>query len=251
MSAPRGQGSGAAPRPSPPDAAGGRLKPPKRRASAKRPRTALRGDTRRAQAQPSPAALDHISEPLRALAVPIGSLRADDRNVRLHDERNLAAIAASLQRFGQQAPVVYRLRAGRKCVLKGNGILAAARSLGWKHVAAVRSGLPATEARAFAIADNRSGDLSHFDEALLAAQLAELAESDVDIEAMGFTTDELQELLADGQDPAPAPQTPTGKKPGVVPAYFHVVVECGNEREQRRLFKRLTGEGLKCRLLIS
>jgi len=197
------------------------------------------------------AALGHISEPLRALAVPIGSLRADDRNVRLHDERNLAAIAASLQRFGQQAPVVYRLRAGRKCVLKGNGILAAARSLGWKHVAAVRSGLPATEARAFAIADNRSGDLSHFDEALLAAQLAELAESDVDIEAMGFTTDELQELLADGQDPAPAPQTPTGKKPGVVPAYFHVVVECGNEREQRRLFKRLTGEGLKCRLLIS
>ena len=39
--------------------------------------------------------LAHIAEPLRHLAVPIGSLVADAANARRHDEKNLAAIKAS------------------------------------------------------------------------------------------------------------------------------------------------------------
>jgi len=146
-----------------------------------------------------------ISETLRPLAMTLGRLHADDRNVRVHDERNLAAIAASLRRFGQQAPAVFAVRGRRRVVIKGNGLLAAARSLGWTHLAAVESGLAAEEATAFAIADNRTSDLSSFDAELLAAQLQELEEAEFDIEAAGFTDEELQGLLDDLEGGGEAP----------------------------------------------
>lgn len=43
-----------------------------------------------------PDDLSHIEEPLRPLAVPIGTLREDPDNVRAHDPRNVDAIKASL-----------------------------------------------------------------------------------------------------------------------------------------------------------
>jgi len=139
--------------------------------------------------------LEHISRPLRRFAVAISSLTADPDNVRLHPERNIEAIAASLKRFGQQAPVVFMRRKGRRVVIKGSGLLEAARSLGWKRLAAVGSGLAGSQAAAFAIADNRTSDLSEFDAALLAAQLQELRSASVPLEELGFTEDELEELL--------------------------------------------------------
>lgn len=54
----------------------------------------------------------------------IDTLSADPANVRLHDERSIRAIKASLQRFGQQKPVVID-EAG--VVIAGNGMLEAAR----------------------------------------------------------------------------------------------------------------------------
>ena len=141
--------------------------------------------------------LRRISPSLARLAVPIRSLRADDANVRQHPERNIEAIKASLAAFGQQAPVIYVVRGGRRVVIKGNGVLAAARALGWKRLAAAPSRLAGRDAAAFAIADNRTSDLSGFDEDLLAAQLQELEQAGQDICAAGFTQEEFRELLRD------------------------------------------------------
>jgi len=149
-----------------------------------------------------------IPAALAGLAVPIGQLHPDPENVRLHPERNIEAIMASLSKFGQQAPAVYVLRKGnarelpRKIIIKGNGVLAAATALGWTHLAAVRSGLQGREAQAFAIADNRTTDLSEFDEELLAVQLRELEEADYDLASIGYTDAEFQELFKDATSEA-------------------------------------------------
>jgi len=149
--------------------------------------------------------LAHISAGLRSLAIEIGELEADDGNARLHGERNMDAIRASLERFGQQAPVIYVTRpiAGRRrrVVIKGNGILAAAKAMGWKHIAAAASTLGGDDAKAYAIADNRTTDLSEFDAELLAAQLQELEEAEYDILAAGFTDEELQDLIDSVDEP--------------------------------------------------
>jgi len=145
--------------------------------------------------------------------VPIGSVHADPANVRKHDDRNTSAIAASLARFGQQRPLVIDARG---VVRAGNGTLEAARSLGWTEIAVVRTGLGGSEATAYAIADNRTSDLSSFDDTGLAEILRSLqSEEDPAVfEATGFTAEELDGLLGRlGEDAIGADRADDGIDP--------------------------------------
>ncbi len=88
--------------------------------------------------------------------------------------------------------------------------------------------------------------------------LASLAESDGDVLAdllAEVETDNeairnlLDEMLAAPE--LPPDGTPFGEPPPEVdvPEAYQVVVDCEDEAEQRAVYERLTGEGLKCRLL--
>ena len=149
------------------------------------------------------SSIPNISPALQSFAVPIGDLVPDRQNVNTHPQRNMEVITESLRKFGQQAPVVYVLKKTKKTVIKGNGLLAAAKGLGWKEIAAVKSDLDGNDATAFAIVDNRSAKLSEFDDALLAAQLQELEEMEFDISCAGFSDEELQELVESVEDDRP------------------------------------------------
>jgi hypothetical protein len=123
--------------------------------------------------------------------IPISTLMSDPANLRKHDARNIAAIKASLVEFGQVTPIVVD---GKGIVRKGNGTLAAARELGWQTIQAVRTTLEGTRATAYAIADNRTTDLSSFSEVELAETLRALQSEDFGIEAAGFNEKELDAL---------------------------------------------------------
>ena len=126
--------------------------------------------------------------------VPVDSLTFDPANVRKHPEANLAAIKASLTRFGQQKPIVVDAKG---VVVAGNGTLAAAKAMGWRTVKAVRTNLAGAEATAFAIADNRTAELAEWDEAALHQQLAAIAIDDEELlAATGFDEKELAKLAA-------------------------------------------------------
>jgi hypothetical protein len=129
--------------------------------------------------------LDHIVEPLRGLALPVTSLALDADNVRKHDQRSIDAIAASLAAFHQRRPIIVQ-RDGM-VVRAGNGLVRAAIQLGWTHVAALVLDDDEAQARAYAIADNRTGDLSAFDPEALAAMLDSLMLDDIDVGALGFS----------------------------------------------------------------
>jgi hypothetical protein len=125
--------------------------------------------------------------------VEIEKLRPDPENARVHPERNLAAIKESLSRFGQQRPIV-ALRDGT--VIAGNGTLQCATALGWKKILVQYTDLTADEARAFAIADNRAGDLAAWDDERLRSQLDEICRMDVSLlNAAGYEEAELRALL--------------------------------------------------------
>lgn len=124
-----------------------------------------------------------MNDSLRSLARDITTLKKDTGNVRMHGETSVHAIMSSLQHFGQQKPVV-ALKSGK--VIAGNGTLEAARRLGWKQIAAVLfDDDDERAAKAYAIADNRTAELSDWDEDLLAEQLREMKEG-VDFEPMHF-----------------------------------------------------------------
>ncbi len=130
---------------------------------------------------------------MKVETLPVADLHEDPSNVRLHPERNMAAIRASLARFGQQRPILVDAKG---VVRAGNGTLAAARELGWETINVVRTPLEGSEATAYAIADNRTAEIAEWDDAALAATLRSLQSEDFDLAAMGYDDAEVDALCA-------------------------------------------------------
>lgn len=147
----------------------------------------------------------------------VAELAQDPANARRHNEKNLAAIKASLLRFGQQKPIVVD---SGGVVRAGNGTLAAAQALGWTEIDCVISDLKGAEATAYAIADNRTAELAEWDEAALTATLQSLEHEDATLlEAAGFDDKALNALVAANspevtEDEVPEPPAIPITKPG-------------------------------------
>jgi len=160
--------------------------------------------------------LDHIAEGLRPLAIEINTLTPDPDNTVTHDAKSVQAIQRSLDRFGQDQPLVVQKEG--LIVRKGNGRLQAARELGWTHIAAVVVAEDNLAAVARSIADNRSGEFKTWDYSKLIELMSELKEGGADTEAVGFNNDQLDELIQKFGDepdliPSGAPAVPSGDSP--------------------------------------
>jgi DNA modification methylase len=126
--------------------------------------------------------LSHIAANLRPLAIRCDSLVLDPANSRVHPSKNLEAIKGSLRSFGQVKPLV--VREGSLIVVCGNGTLAAARALGWQWIAANVLPLTDMQATSLSIADNRTSDLSDWDEEVLNGLLRSIDVEDPQLAAM-------------------------------------------------------------------
>lgn len=152
--------------------------------------------------------------------VALDSLQLDPANARAHGERNMEAIAASLQRFGQAEPLIVNSRT--RIVIGGNGRLAAMRKLGWSECDVVELDMTSLDATALGIALNRTGELAEWDDEALGRLLEQLREEE-SLVGVGFDDGELDELLAglqegldleqDLDDPGPGdpPETPVAR----------------------------------------
>lgn len=138
---------------------------------------------------------------MRTIRVKIEKLRLDDANVLSHQDRDIDAIARSLEAFGQQKPIVV---SADNWVAAGNGTVLAARSLGWTEVNAVRSQLSADRLKAYSVADNQTGRLAAWDHGNLADRLEEIRQHDEElIASVGLPESDLRKLLKDWQGDLP------------------------------------------------
>jgi ParB-like chromosome segregation protein Spo0J len=160
------------------------------------------------------------AEQLRPLLVPLSSVTQHPDNPRQGDA---GTIAASLSRFGQMKPIVVQRSTG--WIVAGNHTWQGATMAGelervldtgpgedWTHVAAVFVDLDDLEAKAYAIADNRTSDLGTYDDDRLARILSELAEAD-SLVGVGYDRDDVDERLASLSPMIPtdlAPPNPAG-----------------------------------------
>jgi len=136
-----------------------------------------------------------ISEPLQPLAVDITMLTTLEKNPRRGEVK---AIMRSLERFGQRKPIV-ALPNGT--VIAGNHTLMAARELGWDEIAVTFSDDDPQTAKAFALADNRTGDLGTYDEEILAELLVEVSDDPELLLATGYTEADLREMVGEVEVP--------------------------------------------------
>lgn len=159
-------------------------------------RPSRRGARLDAGPAPSPATADfnqpalRIALPLQPLAVPLSSVKLHPSNPRIGD---VAAITASLSRFGQQKPIVVQASTGY--VVAGNHLVRAAQLLGWTEIAANVVDLDDAKATAYMLADNRTSDLGVYNDGLLAAILAEAAAAD-NLAATGYDADDVATIVA-------------------------------------------------------
>ena len=122
------------------------------------------------------------------------------RNARTHSADQVAQIAASIAEFGFTNPI---LIGEDEVIIAGHGRLQAARSLGLTEVPViVLDHLSDAQRRALVIADNRIAEHAGWDEQLLAAEIAALRDEAFDLEVIGFSEDELHDLLDGLDDPA-------------------------------------------------
>lgn len=117
------------------------------------------------------------------------------RNARTHSPEQVAQLAASIAEFGFVNPVLVDGEAG---VIAGHGRLAAAKELGLDEVpVVVLDHLTPAQRKAYVIADNKLALNAGWDMSLLQAELGDLADLDFDLSLVGFSDDELKDLLSD------------------------------------------------------
>jgi len=127
------------------------------------------------------------------------------RNARTHSPEQISKLAGSIREFGFLNPVVI---SGDSGILAGHGRVLAAQKLGLDEVPCImETHLTESQRRAYILADNRLALDAGWDEQMLAIELQELADMDVDLNLLGFDDDELAALRGLGGDEPDAEAT--------------------------------------------
>ena len=121
-----------------------------------------------------------------------------DKNPRFNDGA-VDQDAESIKQFGFATPIVARKEDKR--IISGHTRLKAAKSLGLTEVPVRLLDVTEQQADALALADNRLGEIAAWDDGLLAEILEDLKDNEFDIDTLGFSQQELDQLIGEWEDP--------------------------------------------------
>ena len=129
---------------------------------------------------------------------PLHEIFPYEKNARKIPQRAVDKVAASLQEFGWQQPIVVDKHG---VIIVGHVRRLAALQLGWTEAPVhVADKLTPAQIRAYRLMDNRSHEEATWDLDLLAPELADLRAVDFDLGLTGFNVHELDTLLRDPMD---------------------------------------------------
>jgi len=184
----------------------------------------------------------------------INSLLSDHKNARRRTDRSAELIKESLQRYGAARSIVID---EDNRILAGNGTIEGAKAAGIKNVRIIetdgteviaikRSGLSEDEKVGLALADNRTADLSEWDQAMLHSLSQEHDLSP------WFEQEDLNELLAvtelppeEGKtdpDDVPEPQADPTTKPGDLWILGNHRLLCGDSTNIQHVERLMDGQ---------
>lgn len=124
---------------------------------------------------------------------PIDRPKPYENNPRINDEA-VEKVAASLKAYGFRQPIVVDQDG---VIVVGHTRLKAAKSLGMDKVPVHVADLTPEHARAYRIADNRTGEDAEWDASLLSDEIDALLADGYDTDLLGFDDDDLDEMMAE------------------------------------------------------
>ena len=184
----------------------------------------------------------HIRDRIRELRrVKAASLRPHPRNWRKHPQGQQDALRGVLAEIGYAGALLAReLPDGSLELIDGH---LRAETTPDSEVPVLVVDLDDDEAAKLLALHDPLAAMAQADETLLADLLSQVETENEAVQAV------LDGMLTRPEE-AVADEPPDRLPPEVaIPEAFQVVVECRDEAEQKSLFERFTGEGLKCRLL--
>lgn len=172
-----------------------------------------------------------------AVYVDVDALHPWEDNPR--NNQPVAGVAKSIRLYGFGAPIVARKENGE--IIAGHTRWKAAKSIGLKQVPVRYMDVDEATAHKMALADNRWGEEASWNEDARQKLLEEATVRDLD--AMGFSAEDVLRSRADADDDEPDAVDDTEEK-------WLVLVVAASEEEQKELLARFEAEGLRTRALV-
>lgn len=148
-----------------------------------------------------------MNNELKIEYIPVGSLRPYDKNARKHKDADVKTIMSSIQEFGFDDPI--GVWGPENLIVEGHGRLLAAKKLGMETVPVIRlDHLTDEQRRAYALAHNKTAEMSEWDFDILGGELDDIF--NIDMEKFGFDLDGKNEVKEDDFNPKP-PEDPKSK----------------------------------------
>ncbi len=118
--------------------------------------------------------------------LPVGSLKPYEKNARKHQDADVQTIVASIKEFGFDDPI--GVWGEDNLIVEGHGRLMAAKKLGMETVPVIHlDHLTDEQRRAYALAHNKTAEMSEWDFDLLSGELDGIF--DIDMSELGFDLD--------------------------------------------------------------
>ncbi|MCG7947363.1 MAG: site-specific DNA-methyltransferase [Candidatus Thiodiazotropha taylori] len=169
------------------------------------------------------------------------------KNARTHDDTQVSQIAGSIAEFGFVNPI---LVGDDNVIIAGHGRLMAAQQLGLDTVPViVLHHLTEAQRRALVIADNKIAENAGWNDELLKLELEELGDLGFDLDLIGFSDEELDELLGNDEqsgetdeDEIPEVEDEPVSRHGDVWVLGDHRLLCGDSTSKQDLEKLMSGE---------
>lgn len=122
--------------------------------------------------------------------LPVDSLKPYSKNARKHSEKDIQAICNSIEEFQFLDPI--GIWSDKNIIVEGHGRLLAAKRLGMDSVPCIRlDHLTDEQRKAYALAHNKTAELSKWFDELLQSELTDI--ENIDMELFGFDLDAVTE----------------------------------------------------------
>jgi len=178
----------------------------------------------------------------------IADVKPYEQNPR-HNDAAVDAVARSIQEFGFRQPIVVDEEG---VIIVGHTRYKAAQKLGLETVPVhVAKGLTPAQVKAYRLADNKSAEIAEWNYDLLPIELSQLKELEFDLDLVGFSEDDLAEMLDPGvkeglTDPDEVPEPPDD--PTTQPGDLWVLGEhrllCGDSGNTEHVDRLLDGAAI-------